>query len=111
MEQARRAVDAGAKFLVSPGFNPSVVQFCIANGVPVIPGINSPSQIERGIEMGVSVLKFFPAEPSGGLDMLKAFAGPYTGVSYVPTGGINAANMKNYLAFNKVLAVGGSWMV
>ncbi|MDO4786006.1 MAG: bifunctional 4-hydroxy-2-oxoglutarate aldolase/2-dehydro-3-deoxy-phosphogluconate aldolase [Fretibacterium sp.] len=111
VEQARRAVGAGAKFLVSPGFNPSVVQFCIANGVPVIPGINSPSQIERGIEMGVSVLKFFPAEPSGGLDMLKAFAGPYTGVSYVPTGGINAANMKNYLAFNKVLAVGGSWMV
>lgn len=111
VEQAKQAVAAGAKFLVSPGFNPSVVRYCVDNGIPVTPGVNSPSQIEQGLELGLSVLKFFPAEQSGGLDMLKAFAGPYGGVRYIPTGGVNAANMKNYLAFSKVLAVGGSWMV
>lgn len=111
VEQARRAAAAGAKFLVSPGFNPSVVKFCVENEIPIIPGVNGPSQIEQGIELGLSVLKFFPAEQSGGLDMLKAFAGPYGDVYYIPTGGINASNMKEYLAFSRVLAVGGSWMV
>lgn len=111
VEQAKRAVSAGAKFLVSPGFNPSVVKYCVDNEIPVTPGVNSPSQIEQGLELGLSVLKFFPAEQSGGLEMLKAFSGPYGGVRYIPTGGINAANMKDYLAFSKVLAVGGSWMV
>ncbi|MDR1977855.1 MAG: bifunctional 4-hydroxy-2-oxoglutarate aldolase/2-dehydro-3-deoxy-phosphogluconate aldolase [Synergistaceae bacterium] len=111
VDQAKRAVAAGAKFIVSPGFNPSVVKYCVDNGIPMTPGVNSPSQIEQGIELGLSVLKFFPAEQSGGLEMLKAFAGPYGGVKYIPTGGVNAKNMTDYLSFGKVLAVGGSWMV
>jgi 2-dehydro-3-deoxyphosphogluconate aldolase/(4S)-4-hydroxy-2-oxoglutarate aldolase len=111
VDQAKRAVAAGAKFLVSPGFNPAVVKYCVDNGIPITPGINSPSQIEQGLELGLSVLKFFPAEQSGGLEMLKAFAGPYGGVKYIPTGGINVKNMTEYLSFSKVLAVGGSWMV
>ncbi|MDR1049098.1 MAG: bifunctional 4-hydroxy-2-oxoglutarate aldolase/2-dehydro-3-deoxy-phosphogluconate aldolase [Synergistaceae bacterium] len=111
VEQAKRAVAAGAKFLVSPGFNPTVVRHCVESGVPITPGMNSPSQIEQGLELGLTVLKFFPAEQSGGLEMLKAFAGPYGGVKYIPTGGIGARNMADYLSFAKVLAVGGSWMV
>lgn len=111
VEQAGRAVAAGAKFLVSPGFNPTVVRYCVDNAIPMTPGVNSPSQIEQGLELGLSVLKFFPAEQSGGIEMLKAFAGPYAGVSYIPTGGINVRNMVDYLSFGKVLAVGGSWMV
>jgi 2-dehydro-3-deoxyphosphogluconate aldolase/(4S)-4-hydroxy-2-oxoglutarate aldolase len=111
IDQAKRAVAAGAKFIVSPGFNPSVVKYCVDNNIPVTPGINSPSQIEQGIELGLSALKFFPAEQSGGLEMLKAFAGPYGNVKYIPTGGVNAKNMADYLSFGKVLAIGGSWMV
>lgn len=111
VEQAKKAVAAGARFLVSPGFNPSVVRYCVDNGIPITPGVNSPSQIEQGLELGLSVLKFFPAEQSGGLEMLKAFAGPYGAVRYIPTGGISAKNMVDYLSFPKVLAVGGSWMV
>ncbi|MDR2176014.1 MAG: bifunctional 4-hydroxy-2-oxoglutarate aldolase/2-dehydro-3-deoxy-phosphogluconate aldolase [Synergistaceae bacterium] len=111
VDQAKRAVAAGAKFLVSPGFNPAVVKYCADNGIPITPGMNSPSQIEQGLEMGLSVLKFFPAEQSGGLEMLKAFAGPYGSIKYIPTGGIGTKNMVDYLSFPKVLAVGGSWMV
>lgn len=111
VEQAKRAVAAGAKFLVSPGFNPTVVKYCVDNDIPITPGINSPSQIEQALELGLNVVKFFPAGQSGGLEMLKAFAGPYGGVRYIPTGGINAGNMADYLSFGKVLAVGGSWMV
>jgi 2-dehydro-3-deoxyphosphogluconate aldolase/(4S)-4-hydroxy-2-oxoglutarate aldolase len=111
VDQAKRAVAAGAKFLVSPGFNPVVVKHCVDNGIPITPGMNSPSQIEQGLELGLTVLKFFPAEQSGGLEMLKAFAGPYGGVKYIPTGGVSAKNMTDYLSFAKVLAVGGSWMV
>lgn len=111
VDQAKRAVAAGAKFLVSPGFNPAVVKYCVDNGIPITPGVNSPSQIEQGLELGLTVLKFFPAEQSGGLEMLKAFAGPYGSVKYIPTGGVNAKNMVDYLSFSKVLAVGGSWMV
>jgi 2-dehydro-3-deoxyphosphogluconate aldolase/(4S)-4-hydroxy-2-oxoglutarate aldolase len=111
VEQAKRAVAAGAKFLVSPGFNPTVVRYCVDNNIPITPGVNSPSQIEQGLELGLTALKFFPAEQSGGIEMLKAFAGPYGGVRYIPTGGVNAKNMADYLTFNKVLAVGGSWMV
>lgn len=111
VDQAKRAVAAGAKFLVSPGFNPTVVKYCVDNAIPITPGMNSPSQIEQGLELGLTVLKFFPAEQSGGLEMLKAFAGPYGNVKYIPTGGVNAKNMTDYLSFNKVLAVGGSWMV
>jgi 2-dehydro-3-deoxyphosphogluconate aldolase/(4S)-4-hydroxy-2-oxoglutarate aldolase len=111
VDQAKRAVAAGAKFVVSPGFNPTIVRYCIDSNVPITPGINSPSQIEQGLELGLTVLKFFPAEQSGGVEMLKAFAGPYVDVKYIPTGGVNAKNMADYLSFGKVLAVGGSWMV
>jgi 2-dehydro-3-deoxyphosphogluconate aldolase/(4S)-4-hydroxy-2-oxoglutarate aldolase len=109
--QAQRAIAAGAKFIVSPGFNPTVVRYCMEKGVLITPGVNSPSQIEQGLEMGLSTLKFFPAEQSGGVETLKAFAGPYAGVKYIPTGGVNAKNLAGYLSFGKVLAVGGSWMV
>ena len=110
-EQAKCAIDAGADFIVSPGLNPAVVKFCTDKNIPITPGVNSPSQIEQGLELGVSVLKFFPAEQSGGLEMLKAFAGPYGNVRYIPTGGISVKNLADYLLFDKVLAVGGSWMV
>ena len=110
-DQAKRAIDAGAGFIVSPGLNPSVVKFCTGKNIAVTPGVNSPSQIEQGLELGLSVLKFFPAEQSGGLEMLKAFAGPYGKVKYIPTGGISSKNIADYLSFDKVLAVGRSWMV
>jgi 2-dehydro-3-deoxyphosphogluconate aldolase/(4S)-4-hydroxy-2-oxoglutarate aldolase len=110
-DQAKRAAGAGAGFIVSPGFNPAVVKFCTGKNIAITPGINNPSQLEQALELGLSVLKFFPAEQSGGLEMLKAFAGPYGNVRYVPTGGISVKNLADYLSFDKVLAVGGSWMV
>ncbi len=110
-DQVKRAVDAGAKFIVTPGFNPSVVDYCIGNNIPVTPGINSPSQIEMALERGLSVVKFFPAEQSGGLAMLKAMSAPYSSMKFIPTGGIDTKNMVSYISFNKILAVGGSWMV
>lgn len=110
-DQADRAVKAGAKFVVSPGFNPRVVDWCIDNGVPVAPGINSPTQLEMALERGLTAVKFFPAEASGGLAMLKAMAAPYGGVSFMPTGGINQSNLASYLAYDRILACGGSWMV
>lgn len=110
-DQAKRAINAGASFIVSPGLNPAVVKFCTDKNIPITPGINNPSQIEQGLELGLSVLKFFPAEQSGGLEMLRAFAGPYGSVKYVPTGGISVNNLADYLSFDKILAVGGSWMV
>ena len=108
--QAGEAVQAGAQFIVSPGFNPAVVEYCIRNEVPVLPGINSPTQIEQAIEMGLRYLKFFPAEASGGLEMLKAMAAPYGGIRFVPTGGISVGNLRSYLDFSRVLACGGSWL-
>ena len=110
-EQVKQAVGAGAKFIVTPGFNPSVADYCIEKGVPVTPGVNSPSQIEMALERGLSVVKFFPAEQSGGLSLLKAMSAPYGGVRFIPTGGIDGGNMVAYLSFPKVFAVGGSWMV
>jgi len=111
VEQAQRAIAAGAKFIVSPGFNPKVVQYCVENKIMITPGINAPTQIEMGLEFGLNVLKFFPAEASGGLAMLKAIAAPYGSMSFIPTGGIDQTNINTYLAFNKVVACGGSWMV
>lgn len=111
VEQARKAVNAGAKFIVSPGFGPSVVKFCIDQNVPVTPGVATPTDIQAALECGLEVLKFFPAETFGGLSALKAMSAPYSMVKFVPTGGINAANLLDYLAFPKVLACGGSWMV
>jgi 2-dehydro-3-deoxyphosphogluconate aldolase / (4S)-4-hydroxy-2-oxoglutarate aldolase len=111
IDQVKRAVDAGAKFIVSPGFNPTVVEYCVGEGIPVTPGINNPTGIEMGLELGLSVLKFFPAEASGGLTLLKAMSAPYANVRFMPTGGITTQNLQTYLGFDRVLACGGSWMV
>ena len=110
VEQVKRAVDAGAKFIVSPGLNPKVVDYCIARGIPVTPGIATPSDIEMALGRGLEVLKFFPAGASGGLDFLKAIAAPYANVQFVPTGGIEPGNLADYLSFNRVHAVGGTWI-
>ena len=111
IEQVKKAVSAGAKFIVSPGFNPKVVDYCLENNIPVTPGINNPTQIEMALERGIEVVKFFPAEASGGLPLLKSMSAPYTGIKFIPTGGINQNNLCSYLSDNKVLACGGSWMV
>jgi len=110
VEQVGKAVDAGAKFIVAPGFNPRVVDFCIGQGIPVVPGISSPTEIEFALERGLEVLKFFPAGAAGGLDYLKAIAAPYKGVQFIPTGGVDPANLKDYLSFDRVHAVGGTWI-
>ncbi|MBE6555721.1 MAG: bifunctional 4-hydroxy-2-oxoglutarate aldolase/2-dehydro-3-deoxy-phosphogluconate aldolase [Ruminococcaceae bacterium] len=109
--QVDAAVAAGAKFIVSPGFNAEVVRYCIDRGIPVVPGINNPTGIEAALTMGIKTVKFFPAEPSGGVKMIKAMAAPYGDVTFMPTGGIDAKNLGEYLAFPKILACGGSWMV
>ena len=108
---AEQAIGAGASFILSPGFNPRVVDLCLERGVPVFPGVNNPTAIEAALEFGLSVLKFFPAEASGGLAMLDALAAPYGQVEFVPTGGIGPANLANYLRRAYIPAVGGSWMV
>ena len=110
-QQVDRAVAAGAKFIVSPGLNPNVVRHCLEKGVPAAPGCCTPSEIEQAIELGFSVVKFFPAEAMGGLKTIKALAAPYTGLRFMPTGGINASNLRSYLEYPRVLACGGSWMV
>ena len=110
-EQADRAVKAGAKFIVSPGLNPEVVKWCQAHEVPVIPGIVTPTEMAQAIGLGLTMVKFFPAEAAGGLNMIKSMAAPYTNMKFMPTGGINAKNINSYLAFPKILACGGSWMV
>lgn len=109
--QVDRAVGAGAKFIVSPGLNPKIVAYCVSKNIPVCPGCTNPSDIEQAIELGLDVVKFFPAEAAGGLAMIKAMSAPYTNMKFMPTGGINAANLNEYLAFGKIIACGGSWMV
>ncbi|MDB5333317.1 MAG: Entner-Doudoroff aldolase [Phycisphaerales bacterium] len=110
VDTAKRAADAGAKFIVSPGFNPKVVSWCVNAGIPITPGTATPTDIEMALDYGLSVVKFFPAEPLGGITMLKAVAAPYGMMRFIPTGGIGPENMAAYLAFPKVLACGGSWM-
>ncbi len=110
-ETAEKAVKAGAKFIVSPGFDEDTVKWCIANNVPVVPGLCTPSEIQKAINLGLSVLKFFPAEASGGVGMLKNFAGPFPNVKFMTTGGINQDNLGAYAQCPNVLAIGGSWMV
>ncbi len=112
-EQVDCAVDAGAKFGVAPGLNEKVVARANGHKIPMFPGVMTPSEIEKAIELGCRVLKFFPAESAGGIKMLQAFWGPYshTGISFVPLGGVNAKNMADYLALPAVCAIGGSWMV
>ncbi len=108
---AEKAAAAGARFIVTPGFNPSVVDWCLEKSIPVIPGVNNPTGVEAGMEKGLSLLKFFPAEVSGGTAMLDALAGPYPSISFMPTGGISRENMTGYLNRKNVFAIGGSWMV
>lgn len=110
-EQVDRAVVAGAKFIVSPGLNPTVVKYCIDKNIPVTPGTQTPSEMEQAMELGLDVVKFFPAEPAGGLSMIKAVAAPYATLKFMPTGGINLNNVGDYLKYDRILACGGSWMV
>ena len=111
LDQLEKALNAGAKFIVSPGFNPTIVKACIAKGVPVCPGCSSPTDIEAALELGLKAVKFFPAENIGGLAAIKAMSGPYGDLSFMPTGGVNAKNLVDYLNFPKIIACGGSWMV
>ena len=110
-DQVDSAVAAGAKFLVSPGLNPRIVKYCVEKGILITPGCTNPSDIEQAIENGLEVVKFFPAEPAGGLKMIKAMAAPYVGMKFMPTGGINPKNVRDYLAYDRIIACGGSWMV
>ena len=110
-EQAERAINAGARFIVAPGLNPVTVKYCQEKGVPMIPGVITPSEIEQGLSLGLEVLKFFPAEAMGGLKTISAVCAAYQSVRFMPTGGINEKNVRDYLASKYILACGGSWMV
>ncbi len=109
-EQVDQAIEAGVDFIVSPGFNPRTVQYCLDKGVAIVPGVNNPSLVEQAMEMGLRTLKFFPAEPSGGVGMLKALTAVYP-VKFMPTGGVTLGNVDEYLSIPSVLACGGTWMV
>ena len=111
MDQAKRAVDAGAKFMVSPGFDPQIVDFCLENDITITPGVATPTEIIMAMNKGLNVVKFFPAEPLGGLKMIKAIAAAFPEISFMPTGGISAKNVGEYLACDRIAACGGSWMV
>ncbi len=110
-KQVDRAAAAGAKFIVSPGFDPEIVDYCLEKKIPVFPGCITPSEVAQAVKHGLEVVKFFPAEQAGGVAMIKAMAAPYTMVKFMPTGGISAKNLKDYLSFGKILCCGGSWMV
>ena len=110
-DQAAMAVNSGAKFIVTPGFNRAVVEFCLSKNIPVIPGVATPTDIETALEMGLENLKLFPAEGLGGVEYLKALSGPYKKIKFIPTGGIHQTNLMAYLNQQNVLACGGSWMV
>ncbi|MFN1513412.1 bifunctional 4-hydroxy-2-oxoglutarate aldolase/2-dehydro-3-deoxy-phosphogluconate aldolase [Vibrio owensii] len=109
-DQVDQAIEAGVDFIVSPGFNPRTVQYCLDKGVAIVPGVNNPSLVEQAMEMGLRTLKFFPAEPSGGVGMLKALTAVYP-VKFMPTGGVSLGNVDEYLSIPSVLACGGTWMV
>ena len=111
VEQVKQAVNAGAQFIVTPGFNPTIVDYCVNNKIIIIPGLNTPSMIEWALERGITFAKFFPADLSGGPKMLKILSGPYPNMRYMPTGGVNNESMVEYLKLNNVIAVGGSWIV
>lgn len=110
-EQVDSAVDAGAEFIVSPGLNPEIVKYCQEKGVAVCPGISTASELEQALALGLHTVKFFPAEAMGGIKTIKALCGPYKNMTFLPTGGVNSNNMLDYLSFNKIFAVGGTWMV
>jgi len=109
-EQAQRAVEAGAKFIVSPGFSKDVVEWCLDNNIAVFPGVATPTEVMLALDYGLDVVKFFPCEASGGLTTLKALSAPFTGMKFIPTGGITVENLMEYLNFPAVLACGGSWL-
>ena len=111
IEQADRAAAAGAKFIVSPGFDPEIVDYCIERRIPIFPGCITPSEVAQAVKRGLKVVKFFPAEQFGGVQTIKALAAPYTMVRFMPTGGVNAKNLKEYLSCDRILCCGGSWMV
>lgn len=111
IEQVDRAVAAGASAIVSPGFDPEIVDYCISKNIPVMPGIVTPSELAQAVKRGLTKVKFFPAEAAGGLAMIKAMCAAYTSVRVMPTGGINAKNIKEYLSCDKIYCCGGSWMV
>ena len=110
-EQVDAAVAAGAKFIVSPGFDPEIVDYCLEKEIPVFPGCVTPSEVAQAVKRGLKVVKFFPAEPAGGLKYIRAIAAPYTMMKFMPTGGINPQNVREYLAYDRIAACGGSWMV
>ena len=111
VEQAQQAIDNGAKFIVSPGLDEEVVQYCQEAGVPVTPGIITPTELQKALKLGLEVVKFFPAEASGGVKYLKALGGPFPQVKFIPTGGVSTSNLTDYLALPQVVACGGSWLV
>jgi 2-dehydro-3-deoxyphosphogluconate aldolase/(4S)-4-hydroxy-2-oxoglutarate aldolase len=111
VDQVKQAVDNGASFIVSPGFNPKVVKYCVDNGISITPGCSNPTDLEMALDFELEVVKFFPAEAFGGLKTLKAMSAPYNMLRFIPTGGISPDNILDYLRFNKVVACGGSWMV
>ena len=111
IEQVDSAVAAGAKFIVSPGFDPEIVDYCLEKNIPVFPGCITPSEVAQAVKRGLKVVKFFPAEQAGGVAMIKAMAAPYTMVKFMPTGGISTKNLRSYLECDKILCCGGSWMV
>ncbi len=111
IDQVDRAVNAGAKFIVSPGFDPEIVDYCIEKEIPVFPGLITPSELAQAVKRGLKVVKFFPAESFGGLSTIKNLAAPYNMVRFMPTGGINMSNLENYLSYDKIICCGGSWMV
>lgn len=111
IEQVDKAVGAGAKFIVSPGFDPEIVDYCIEKEIPVLPGIISPSEAAQAVKKGLEVVKFFPAEQFGGVSTIKALSAPYTMLKFMPTGGVSVNNLKDYLSCDKIICCGGSWMV
>lgn len=110
-DQVDRAVNAGARFIVSPGFDPEIVDYCLGRDIPVFPGCITPSEVAQAVKRGLKIVKFFPAEQFGGVATIKAMAAPYVGLKFMPTGGVNAKNLESYLSCDKIIACGGSWMV
>lgn len=111
IDQVERAVAAGAQFIVSPGFDPEIVDYCISKNILVLPGCITPSEVAQAVKRGLKVVKFFPAAQFGGLSALKALAGPYVGLQFMPTGGVSSENVREYLTYDRIVACGGSWMV
>jgi 2-dehydro-3-deoxyphosphogluconate aldolase/(4S)-4-hydroxy-2-oxoglutarate aldolase len=110
IEQVKKAVDAGATFIVSPGLNKDVVVYCLENSISVVPGALTPSELQLAIELGLEVIKFFPAQQAGGVKYLKAISGPFPQLKFIPTGGINSDNFMEYMALKNVIPCGGSWI-